>query len=75
MENRKRSLTKTIVWRVIATTVTMVVSFIWLGEWTSAFALAITANFIKGILYYIHERVWNNIDFGRKQPAKEDYVI
>ena len=74
MESRKRSITKTIVWRVIATTVTMLVSFIWLGEWGKAITLAITANAIKMVFYYAHERAWNRIDFGRKK-AREDYTI
>ena len=74
MESRKRSLTKTMSWRIVATTVTMLVSFLWLGEWTSAIALAITANVIKGMLYYIHERGWNKIDFGREK-IQEDYMI
>lgn len=74
MESRKRSLVKSISWRIIATTITMLVSFIWLGEWTSAIALALTANAIKSLLYYAHERGWNRISFGRKK-VKEDYVI
>ena len=74
MEDRKRSLIKTISWRIIATTVTVLVSFIWLDEWTKAITLAITANAIKMILYYAHERTWNKIDFGRKKSG-EDYQI
>ena len=74
MESRKRSLIKSLVWRVVATTVTMLVSFIWLGEWTSAIVLAITANAIKSVLYYAHERLWNRTNFGRK-TVKEDYMI
>lgn len=74
MESRKRSFAKTIVWRIIATAVTMLVSFIWLGEWASSIALALTANGTKALLYYLHERAWNRIDFGRKK-VKEDYTI
>lgn len=75
METRKRSFAKTIVWRIIATTVTILVSFIWLGEWAASIALAVTANGIKAVLYYGHERLWNRIDFGREKEAKEDYRI
>ena len=74
MESHKRTFIKTMSWRVIATTVTMLVSYIWLGEWTSAISLAITANLIKSLLYYLHERGWNKLDFGRHK-AKEDYTI
>ncbi len=74
MESQRRSLTKTISWRIIATTVTLLVSFLWLGEWTSAIALALTANVIKMLLYYLHERGWNKISFGRHEQIKEDYI-
>jgi len=74
MESRKRSLAKSISWRIIATTVTMLIAFIWLGDWTTSITLAIVANGIKAVLYYLHERGWNRINFGRKK-AKEDYTI
>ncbi len=74
MESRKRSLVKAISWRVIATAVTMLVSYIWLEEWATSIALALAANGIKAGLYYAHERGWNRIDFGRKK-VKEDYMI
>ncbi len=74
IESHKRSIVKTITWRVIATATTMLVAYIWLGEWTTSIALAIMANGIKAVLYYIHERVWNRTDFGRRK-IREDYMI
>jgi len=74
MESRQRSLIKTILWRIIATAVTMLISFIWLGEWGSSLALALTANGIKALLYYGHERLWNRVNFGREK-VEEDYTI
>lgn len=73
-ETHKRSIAKTMTWRVFATATTMLVAYIWLGEWTTSIALALMANGIKAVLYYIHERVWNRIDFGRKK-VREDYTI
>lgn len=75
MDSHKRTIVKTLTWRVVATTVTMLVSYIWLGEWGSAVALALTANVIKSLLYYLHERGWNRVGFGRREEAKEDYTI
>lgn len=74
METRKRSLAKTATWRGIAIAVTLLISYMWLGEWKSAIALALTANGIKAGLYYMHERVWDRSDFGREK-VKEDYTI
>jgi len=71
-----RSLTKTIVWRVIATTdtfiLTLLASTFWadkLGlESTDAYALAGTVAGLevvtKMILYYFHERAWSKVDWG-----------
>jgi uncharacterized membrane protein len=55
--------------------VTMLISYIWLQEWKSSIVLSLTANGIKAILYYLHERGWNRIDFGRKRYIQEDYQI
>ena len=74
METHRRSIVKAITWRVIATATTLLVAYIWLGEWTTSIALAIMANGIKAVLYYMHERVWNRTDFGRKK-AKEAYTV
>ena len=74
VESHKRSIAKALTWRVIATATTMLVAYIWLGEWTTSIALAIMANGIKAVFYYIHERVWNRTDFGRKK-VREDYTI
>ncbi|MEE8414352.1 MAG: DUF2061 domain-containing protein [Dehalococcoidales bacterium] len=65
METHKRSLVKTLSWRIIATAVTLLVSYMWLGEWGSSIALALTANAIKALLYYAHERGWNLLKWGR----------
>ncbi len=73
-ESHKRSIVKAITWRVIATATTLLVAYIWLGEWTTSIALALMANGIKAVFYYIHERVWNRTDFGRKK-VREDYTI
>jgi uncharacterized membrane protein len=53
----------------------MVISYLWLGDWGSSIALSLVANAIKALLYYMHERGWNRIDFGRTKPAEEDYMI
>ena len=69
MDTHKRSLVKTISWRIIATAVTLVVSYMWLGEWGSSIALALTANGLKAVLYYLHERGWNLFSWGRVVSA------
>ena len=74
MESHKRTLMKTIIWRIIATAVTTLIAYAWFREWTSSISMAITANALKTLFYYAHERMWDRIDFGRRK-AKEDYMI
>lgn len=75
MESHSRSIVKSITWRLIAIAVTMLISYIWLQEWGSSIILALVANSIKALLYYLHERGWNKISFGRKKEIPEDYMI
>lgn len=65
METHQRSIVKSILWRIIATTVTILLAYVWFGEWTSSIYFGLTANGIKAILYYFHERGWNSINWGR----------
>ncbi|MEE8418525.1 MAG: DUF2061 domain-containing protein [Dehalococcoidales bacterium] len=74
-ESHKRSIAKSVTWRIIAVTVTMLISYLWLREWGSSIALSLIANGIKAVLYYMHERGWNKLDFGRVKKIPEDYTI
>ncbi|MBJ2174795.1 DUF2061 domain-containing protein [Aureibaculum sp. A20] len=64
-EHVKRSVAKTISWRIIGTIDTVIIS--WLITGTIALALSIGAlEFIsKMVLYFFHERAWNNIKWGK----------
>jgi adenylylsulfate kinase len=75
MESHKRTIMKTIIWRLIATSTTILLAYVWFGEWTSSISLGITANAIKTLFYYVHERAWDRIEFGRRKKVKEDYTI
>lgn len=66
MESHKRSLLKSITWRIIAVIVTFIVIYAFTHKLLESGGIAITANVINMIAYYIHERMWNRINFGRK---------
>ncbi|MEE8414316.1 MAG: DUF2061 domain-containing protein [Dehalococcoidales bacterium] len=74
VESHRRSILKSITWRLVAVTVTILISYIWLGDWGSSIVLSLVANAIKALLYYLHERWWNRIEFGRRK-VPEDYTI
>jgi len=64
-ETTLRSVIKTISWRFCATLTTILIVYFF----TKQIALSITVGGIEVILkllvYYMHERVWNRVEFGR----------
>lgn len=74
IENHTRSLVKALSWRVTGTLDTIVVSFLVTGQIKVAVSIGFIELFTKICLYYVHERIWNKIPFGRSKP-KEDFSI
>ncbi|MFD1616011.1 DUF2061 domain-containing protein [Gelatiniphilus marinus] len=64
-EKVKRSLVKTISWRIIGTLDTLILSWIIVGEISTAAAIASVEFASKMILYFLHERAWNKIKWGK----------
>jgi uncharacterized membrane protein len=60
-----RSLAKAISWRVTGTIDTFVISWIITGEVLLASGIAFTEIMTKIILFWLHERVWNKILWGK----------
>ncbi len=63
-ETRKRSVVKSISWRIICIVVSILTSFVLTGKWDLAVAIGTVYNAITMILYYFHERTWNRIKWG-----------
>ena len=60
-----RSLIKGINWRFIGSMDTMIISFIYSGNPLSSFYIGSTEFVTKVVLFYLHERIWNAIKWGR----------
>ena len=69
-----RSISKSISWRIIATATTFVISFIIFNNYTeksinesmeNAGIIASIEFIAKIIFYYLHERMWANINWGK----------
>lgn len=67
-EKPYRSLVKAVSWRVTGTVDTIVISYLVTGELKMAFSIGFVELFTKIALYYVHERIWNNIKLGRQKP-------
>jgi uncharacterized membrane protein len=65
METHSRSLLKAISWRVTGTIDTMLISLVITGSLKLAAAIGITEVATKSLLYYLHERAWLKVPYGR----------
>tara|TARA_B100000927_G_scaffold39611_1_gene28346 strand:- start:780 stop:1208 length:429 start_codon:yes stop_codon:yes gene_type:complete len=63
--NRTRSLVKAFTWRIAASLDTFLISYLITGRFDWATSIASFEIITKAILYYLHERGWNKIDWGR----------
>lgn len=62
--SRKRHIFKTITWRIIATTTTILLAWIISDDYTIGLKVGFLEFFTKMLLYYFHERVWYKFKFG-----------
>jgi uncharacterized membrane protein len=63
---KARSFIKAITWRLTGTLDTFMLSYIITGKAKLALAISGMEIFTKIFLYYLHERVWNRVQWGRK---------
>ena len=66
-ESNSRSVLKTLSWRFWATLTTMTLVYIFTGRFDTAFYVGGVEIIAKLILYYVHERAWDRIRYGRKE--------
>jgi uncharacterized membrane protein len=70
-ESHSRSLAKAISWRITGTIDTFLISFFITGELAIASGIALTEVMTKIVLYWLHERVWNKISYGKQENNNE----
>lgn len=70
----RRSIVKSFTWRALATLTTFVIVYAYTGELTLSLAVVPVEVVTKMSLYYLHERFWMRIRWGRtvrgKVPSK-----
>ncbi len=62
----KRSVAKSITWRIIGTLDTVLISWIVTGQMILAISIGSIELVTKMMLYFLHERVWEYIPWGQK---------
>jgi len=73
METKSRSLAKAISYRALGSFSTAALVFLFTGSWKMSVSAAALDSIIKICLYFLHERLWNHIYYGR--PRAPEYEI
>ena len=63
--SKRRSLVKTITWRVIATTDTFILAWLFTSDEVIEESIAGLEVVTKLVLYYMHERGWSSLEWGQ----------
>lgn len=67
-ETHKRTLAKSITWRIIATIITFVIVIVITGRMDWAIELSFFDMVLKFTGYYAHERAWDRLGWGIIKP-------
>ena len=66
-EHWARSLTKAITYRILILILDFTVIYLLTGRAEIALGFMLLSNIYTSIGYFIHERIWNRIDWGKKK--------
>ena len=64
-DTNARSFVKAVSWRIVGTLDTIFLSFLITGNSVIAVSIGITEILTKTLFYYLHERMWNRVAWGR----------
>ena len=66
MDAPRRSLVKTVSWRITGSSATFAIAYILTGNIAVAGVIGVAQMITNTVLYYVHERLWNQIKWGQK---------
>jgi len=70
VETHYRSIAKAVTWRAGGTVVTCLVAWSLTGNLDLAAKIGILDTSLKIGAFYVHERVWNRLNFGKTEPPE-----
>ena len=62
---QKRTIVKTLTWRVTASLTTFIIAWVLTGDLLIGATIGSIEAIAKIFLYYFHERIWNNISWAK----------
>ncbi len=70
METNSRSIAKAISYRFLGSASTAFVFYVLTGNAGLSLGAGAIDSVVKIAMYFIHERIWNHINFGRPKPPE-----
>jgi uncharacterized membrane protein len=70
MDSSARSLAKAVSYRVLGSAGTALIVFIFSGNMPLSAGVGAIDMVLKIVLYFVHERIWNYIPYGRPKPPE-----
>ena len=67
MDQPRRSLVKTVSWRLTGSSATFLIAYAMTGDFAVAGVISVTQMISNTVLYYCHERLWNRIKWGKTE--------
>ncbi|NUS19704.1 MAG: DUF2061 domain-containing protein [Mesorhizobium sp.] len=74
MDTHSRSFAKALSWRATGTIDTMIISLVVTGSVKLAAAIGGTEVVTKSLLFYLHERAWLKIPYGRNKKSASPFA-
>jgi len=62
---QKRTIAKTLTWRITASLTTFIIAWILTGDLLIGASIGTLEAITKIFLYYFYERIWDNIDWAK----------
>ena len=70
METNARSIVKAVSYRLLGSSVTGLILFAITGKGTISVLGSVADMVLKIAAYFVHERIWDRIQFGRTKPPE-----
>jgi uncharacterized membrane protein len=70
MESNARSIAKAVSYRSLGSISTGLLVYWFSGSLKASLGAGVLDTVVKLALYYLHERAWNHIDYGRPKPPE-----
>ena len=71
VESHYRSIVKAVSYRILGSTTTAVIFYVLTGKGSLSLGAGVLDMVLKIGVYFVHERLWNHINFGRTTKAPE----